>query len=88
MEHAYVDELPSDEESCYYAEHLEFHHDPALPPAFTDDELALILPHCPNVASALLSGIPDLSSRTLLLLAAAAFPLTVSLPNHSRRDSR
>ena len=42
MEHAYVDELPSDEESCYYAEHLVFHPDPdpAVPPAYTDDELA------------------------------------------------
>ena len=65
----YVDNLPSDEESCYYAEHLEFHHDPALPPAFTDDELAQVVPHCPNIATALLGGIPDLSSRTLILLA-------------------
>lgn len=65
----YVDNLPSDEESCYYAEHLEFHHNPALPPAFTDDELAQVVPHCPNIATALLGGIPDLSSRTLILLA-------------------
>ncbi|KAI0751109.1 RNI-like protein [Daedaleopsis nitida] len=31
MEHAYVDELPSDEESCYYAEHIVFHPDPTRP---------------------------------------------------------
>ena len=71
MEHAYVDELPSDEESCYYAEHLVFHPDPdpAVPPAYTDDELAAVLPYCPHISAAYLSGIPDLSSRTLILLA-------------------
>ena len=71
MEHAYIDELPSDEESCYYAEHLVFHPDPdpAVPPAYTDDELAAVLPYCPHISAAYLSGIPDLSSRTLILLA-------------------
>ncbi|OSD04517.1 RNI-like protein [Trametes coccinea BRFM310] len=81
---SYVDALPSDEESCYYAEHLEFRpddpsydsHDPSSdndrPPPITDDELASVLPRCPNLTSALLSGIPDLSDRTLILLATRA----------------
>ncbi|RPD66849.1 RNI-like protein [Lentinus tigrinus ALCF2SS1-7] len=78
MEHAYIDELPSDEESCYYAEHLVFHPDPdpTVPPAYTDDELAAVLPYCPHIAAAYLSGIPDLSSRTLILLAEHASGLT------------
>ncbi len=78
MEHAYVDELPSDEESCYHAEHLVFHPDPdpTVPPAYTDDELAGVLPYCPNITAAYLSGIPDLSSRTLILLAENASGLT------------
>lgn len=78
MEHAYIDELPSDEESCFYAEHLVFHPDPDpdFPPGYTDDELAEVLPYCPNIASAYLSGIPDLSSRTVILLAENAPDLT------------
>ncbi|KAI0722349.1 RNI-like protein [Cerioporus squamosus] len=85
MEHAYVDELPSDEESCYYAEHLVFHPDPdaTVPPAYTDDELAGVLPYCPNVTAAYLSGIPDLSSRTLILLAENAGRGTLYLPHLS-----
>ncbi|KAI0371546.1 RNI-like protein [Pilatotrama ljubarskyi] len=75
---SYVDALPSDEESCFYAEHLEFHRNPHpdLPPAVTDDELASILPHCPNIFSATLSGVPDLSDRTLIVLAESAPNLT------------
>ncbi|KAI9000708.1 RNI-like protein [Trametes punicea] len=83
---SYIDALPSDEESCYYAEHLELRPDPATtsisgaplaaldrpPPAVTDDQLAAIIPHCPNLTSAVLSGVPDLSSRTLILLAQSA----------------
>ncbi|KAI0774587.1 RNI-like protein [Fomes fomentarius] len=80
MEHAYIDELPSDEESCFYAEHLVFHPDPDpdpdFPPEYIDDELAEVLPYCPNITSAYLSGIPDLSSRTLILLAENAPDLT------------
>ena len=78
MEHAYVDELPSDEESCYYAEHFVFYPDPdpTFPPPYTDDDLAEVLPYCPNIATAYLSGIPDLSSRTLNLLAENAHNLT------------
>lgn len=53
-----------------------FHPDPdgdsALPPVCTDDDLAEVLPYCPNISSAYLSGIRDLSSRTLILLAAHA----------------
>ena len=76
MDHTYIDELPSDEESCYYAEHLVFHPDPdpAVPPAYTDDELAAVLPYGPHISAAYLSGIPDLSSRTLLLLALLLLP--------------
>ncbi|KAI0638509.1 RNI-like protein [Trametes polyzona] len=69
---SYVDHLPSDEESCYYAEHIEFRPDPVLAPAVTDDELASVLPHCPNIVSADLRGVPDLSSRTIILLAESA----------------
>ncbi|KAI0776135.1 RNI-like protein [Trametes elegans] len=71
---SYVDTLPSDEESCYYAQHLEFHPraDAMIPPARTDDELAAILPRCPNITSAYLGGIRDLSSRTLIVLAESA----------------
>ena len=65
----YVNALPSDEESCYYAEHLEFRTDPNADPLFSDDDLAAVLPHCPHITSAFLSGIRDLSSRTLILLA-------------------
>ncbi|KAI0355377.1 RNI-like protein [Trametes cingulata] len=85
---SYVDALPSDEESCFYAEHLEFHRDPdperaadpddllPAPAPVTDDELAAVLPHCPNVTSASLSGVQDLSDRTLILLAEHAPNLT------------
>ncbi|KAI0650417.1 RNI-like protein [Trametes meyenii] len=71
---SYIDVLPSDEESCYYAEHLEFHRDldPNLPPAATDDDLAAVLPYCPNITFAQLNGVPDLSSRTLIVLAESA----------------
>ncbi|KAH9943157.1 RNI-like protein [Epithele typhae] len=67
----FIDALPSDEESCHYTEHLEFHpdFDSALASTYSDDELAEVLPYCPNVTSALLSGIRGLSSRTLILLA-------------------
>ncbi len=71
---SYVDALPSDEESCFYAEHIEFR--PDLAPAVTDDELASILPHCPNILHAQLTGVPDLSSRTLITLAESAPNLT------------
>lgn len=73
---SYVDALPSDEESCFYAEHIEFRPDPVLAPAATDDELASILPHCPNILHAQLTGVPDLSSRTLITLAESASNLS------------
>ncbi|KAI0677228.1 RNI-like protein [Trametes maxima] len=76
---SYIDVLPSDEESCYYAEHLEFHRDPEDPnlaPAVSDDELAAVLPYCPNITSAHLSGVQDVSSRTLIILAESAPNLT------------
>ena len=82
MEHTYLNELPSDEESCFYPEQLIFHadpdHDAGLTPipAYTDDDLAAVLPFCPNLTSAYLSGIPDLSSRSLILLAQNASALT------------
>ncbi|KAI1796074.1 RNI-like protein [Ganoderma leucocontextum] len=72
----YVNTLPEDEESCYHAEHLEFRADSYLHPLVSDDDLAAILPHCPNVTSARLNGIRDLSSRTLILLARHADELT------------
>ncbi len=72
----YVNTLPSDEESCYYAEHLDFRADSYLLPFVSDDDLAAVLPHCPHVTSARLNGIHDLSSRTLILLASHADELT------------
>ena len=48
----------------------------ARPPAahrlITDDEVAAILPSCPNLETLCLGGIPDTSDRTLVLLAANA----------------
>ena len=72
----YVNTLPSDEESCYHAEHLEFRADSYLHPLVCDDDLAAVLPHCPHVTSACLNGVRDLSSRTLILLAQHADNLT------------
>ena len=72
----YVNTLPSDEESCYHAEHLEFRADSYLYPLVCDDDLAAVLPHCPHVTSARLNGVRDLSSRTLILLAQHADNLT------------
>ncbi|PIL37439.1 hypothetical protein GSI_01133 [Ganoderma sinense ZZ0214-1] len=72
----YINTLPSDEESCYHAEHLEFQAESYLHPLVSDDDLAAVLPHCPNVTSARLNGIRDLSSRTLILLAQHADELT------------
>lgn len=72
----YVNTLPSDEESCYHAEHLEFRPDSYFHPLISDDDLAMVLPHCPNVTSARLNGIRDLSSRTLILLALHADELS------------
>ncbi|TBU46010.1 RNI-like protein [Dichomitus squalens] len=69
---AYVDALPSDEESCYYAAHLEFRANPHSDAPVSDDALAAVLPHCPHITSAVLGGIRDLSSRTLILLASHA----------------
>ncbi|OCH94311.1 RNI-like protein [Obba rivulosa] len=69
----FVNSLPDNEEDCYELEHLEIsrgaHH------GLTDDDLAYVLPYCPHIETALLSGIPDLSDRTFVLLATTASSL-------------
>ncbi|EMD40499.1 hypothetical protein CERSUDRAFT_130403 [Gelatoporia subvermispora B] len=66
----FVDALPDNEEDCYELEHLEIrsHTDHFL----VDDDLARVLPYCPNIETAILSGISDLSDRTLIQLATTA----------------
>lgn len=59
--------LPRTEETCFLTEHLEI-----LPDRnhyITDDDLAAVLPHCPNIETAILTGVSDLSDRTVTLLA-------------------
>ena len=62
--------LPVTDETCHRVQHLELqshkNHN------FTDDDLADILPYCPNLETVILSGVPDLSDRTLVLLASNA----------------
>lgn len=45
------------------------------PTAITDDQVAAIIPSCPHLETVCLSGVPDTSDRTLVLLAANAINL-------------
>ncbi|KAI0693734.1 RNI-like protein [Cytidiella melzeri] len=64
----FIDFLPTTEDSCEAAETLEFHA--SVRGSFTDDDnLARILPYCPNLHTVNLTGIHDLSDRSLVTLA-------------------
>ena len=63
----FVNFLPTTEESCEAAETLEIH--PNVHHNITDDALARILPYCPNLRVVKLTGVPDLSDRSLVSLA-------------------
>ncbi|KAH9948766.1 RNI-like protein [Amylocystis lapponica] len=65
--------LPVTDEDCFYLEHLEMTRGVDI--GITDDDLAYVLEDCPNLASAQLSGIPDLTDRTLNVLAYTAMNL-------------
>ncbi|KAI0082534.1 RNI-like protein [Panus rudis PR-1116 ss-1] len=68
----YRNQLPSDA-ARYTVEQLEFQ--PNIDHGITDDVLANILADCPNIQGASLSGIPDLTDRTVILLARSASSL-------------
>ncbi|KAJ3558309.1 hypothetical protein NM688_g995 [Phlebia brevispora] len=59
--------LPISEEACELAEVLEFQ--PEVEQFVKDDDLARTLPYCDGLQAALLSGIHDLTDRTIILLA-------------------
>jgi F-box and leucine-rich repeat protein GRR1 len=48
---------------------------PSPQTAITDDQVAAIIPLCPHLETVCLSGVPDTSDRTLVLLAANAINL-------------
>ena len=58
--------LPQTDEECYVLEVLEI--DASVEHAITDDALAEIIPYCPNLREVYLSGVYDLSDRTLIQL--------------------
>lgn len=69
----FVNFLPVADDVCYFVQHLEFyrnsdHH-------ITDDDLADVIPDCPNLKTIIFTGIPDLSDRTLVSLASSAHDL-------------
>lgn len=64
-----VDSLLATEGSCEALESLDFRADAEQGIGTTDDDLARLFPHCPNLHTAKLAGIDDLSDRTLVILA-------------------
>ncbi|GJE84559.1 RNI-like protein [Phanerochaete sordida] len=58
--------LPQTDEEHYALEVLEI--DASVEHGITDDHLAETIPYCPNLQEAYLSGVYDLSDRTLILL--------------------
>ena len=67
--------LPISEEACEAAEVLEFTRD--VQHFVIDDDLARTLPYCDALTAALLTGIPDLTDRTLSVLAETASRLAI-----------
>ncbi|TCD67495.1 hypothetical protein EIP91_012300, partial [Steccherinum ochraceum] len=69
----FINMLPVTDETCHRVQHLELqsHKNHNV----TDDDLADILPDCPNLETVILSGVPDLSDRSLVLLASNATAL-------------
>ncbi|CAL1700188.1 unnamed protein product [Somion occarium] len=62
--------LPRTSETCLLIEHLEIL--PNRKHGITDDDLASVLPNCPNIETAILTGVPDLTDRTVIILVRAA----------------
>ncbi|KAI0089322.1 RNI-like protein [Irpex rosettiformis] len=69
----FIDILPTTEESCEAAESLEIHTN--VHHGITDDALARVLPYCHNLQAVKLTGVPDLSDRSLVSLAQATTDL-------------
>lgn len=69
----FVDSLPATEEECEVAEVLEIY--PSGHHNITDDTLSRILPYCHNLRTAKLTGVLDLSDRSLVSLAQATVDL-------------
>ena len=67
--------LPISEEACECAEVLEFQRGVQHP--VIDDDLARTLPYCDRLDAALLTGITDLTDRTLIVLANTATHLRI-----------
>lgn len=67
--------LPISEEACECAEVLEFQRGVEHP--VIDDDLARTLPYCDRLDAVLLTGITDLTDRTLIVLANTATHLRI-----------
>lgn len=70
---SFVNRLPLTIASCYEVVHLELTRDEDH--GIIDDDLAHIIPWCPNLETVRLTGIPDLTDRTVILLARTASQL-------------
>ncbi|PSR73702.1 hypothetical protein PHLCEN_2v10621 [Hermanssonia centrifuga] len=66
------DTLPLTEEACELAESLELERTVDL-----DDRLALTVPYCPHLRAVYLTGVRDLTDRTVNLLARSTDNLTI-----------
>ena len=67
--------IPISEEACELAKVLEFQRDAQH--FIIDDDLARTLPYCDGLEAALFTGIPDLTDRTLIILANTANRLRI-----------
>lgn len=70
---SYSNRLPLTEDSCYEIVHLELTRE--IDHGIFDDDLAHIIPWCPNLQSVHVSGFLDLTDRTVVLLATYASKL-------------
>ncbi|KAH9833766.1 uncharacterized protein C8Q71DRAFT_860039 [Rhodofomes roseus] len=64
---SFINRLPLTQKSCYDVVHLALTQNDD--DNIIDDDLAHILPWCPNLESVCLTGVPDVSDRTVVLLA-------------------
>lgn len=67
---SFVNRLPLTQKSCYDVTELIVTQNDE--DTIIDDDLAHIIPWCPNLESICLTGVPDLSDRTVVLLARSA----------------
>ncbi|KZT70356.1 RNI-like protein [Daedalea quercina L-15889] len=67
---SFVNRLPLTQKSCYDVTELTLTQNDD--DTIIDDDLAHILPWCPNLESVCLTGVPDLSDPTVVLLARSA----------------